>query len=374
MLTVSNFKELYNSVNKEGAEYESLLEFFTTKFAETSKIFSKFDKFALTEFINESDFEEFEAGKRIFSKNAECLNYYFILFGDINLYEDNSTTSSILIKTVSAGSIYGHKIKSTFNYFGIARNETHVMSIRKHKFDELIIRTNKRKENFKKNFLKKFFPKLRLYSDDIIESMKSYFTREDYGKNYRVLLDGQYEENIYLIISGEFGIVKSTKKLSEEDHTTKYIILEHLKRGELFGIYSAIKHQKNNYSVIVLSEKAEVYRISKTNCLYYFGGSLGVIPEALKGIDSVQQNSIENKLKLFNDGSLSYKPEITNFEKGGEKKVIDESEIENNIKDSWKELENLSSKVNDFKAQLFNKKENVLNKMRKEEEIECIYY
>ena len=82
MLTVTYFKELYNSVNKEGAEYETLLEFFTTKFAETSKIFAKFDKTALLEFINESVYEEFEDGKRIFSKNAECLNYYFILFGD----------------------------------------------------------------------------------------------------------------------------------------------------------------------------------------------------------------------------------------------------------------------------------------------------
>jgi CRP-like cAMP-binding protein len=383
MLTITSFKELYNS-DKENREVccETLLEYFTIKFAETSKMFAKFDRTALTEFFNLSSYEEFEDGKAIFSKNAECSHYYFILFGDINLYEENSANASILIKTVPAGSLYGHKLKSVFNYFGIARNETHVMRIRKNQFDELLVTTNKRKENFKKIFLKKFFPKFRLYSDDIIDSMKSYFIREEYGKNLRVLIDGQFEENIYLIINGEFGIIKSNKKINltndEDDYSTGYVILEHLKRGEVFGIYSALKHQKNNYSVIVLSDKAEVYKISKSSCLFYFGGSLGMIPEALKGIDTVQQNSIENKIKLVYDNVASYTPEILAFERSNneKKKEIDETEIENTIKDSWKELENLSSKVSDFKAQLFNKtkKEGVLNKLRKEDEIECNYY
>ncbi len=99
------------------------------------------------------------------------------------------------------------------------------MKIKKELFDELLIRTNKRKENFKKNFLKKFFPKFRVYGDDMIDSMKTYFVSEEYRKNYRVLIDGQFEENIYLIINGEFGIITSTKKINlnneEEDHLTK---------------------------------------------------------------------------------------------------------------------------------------------------------
>ncbi len=84
-----------------------------------------------------------------------------------------------------------------------------------------------------------------------------------------------------------------------------------------------------------------------------------------------------NKIKLIQDGATNYKPEIISFDKeNNTKKEIDESEIENTIKDSWKELENLSSKISDIKAQLLNKpkKENVLNKFRKEEEIECNIY
>lgn len=382
MLTNTKFKEIYNGI-KSGENvsgFESLLEFFIIKFLETKSIFAKFDKIALCEFVNESVYEEFDDGKQILEKNGDCSEYFFILYGDVNLYEENSTSANILIKTLPAGSLYGHKIKTKFGYFGIARNETHIFRIKKDNFDNLINRTNKRKENFKKQFLKKFFPKFRMYSDDIIDSMRSYFIREEYGKNFRVLIDGQFEENIYLIISGEFAIVKSKKKINQDeddDHTTKYVVLEHLKKGEIFGVYSALKHHKNNYTVVVLSNKAEVYKIGKSNLLFYFGGSLGMIPEALKGIDSVQQNSIENKMKLFNEASPSYCPEILTFAKNQlDKKEIDESEIVNSIIDSWKELENLSSKVNEFKAQLLgkNKKETVLSKMRKDDDIECIYF
>ena len=140
---------------------------------------------------------------------------------------------NILIKTISAGSIYGHKLKNNFNYFGIARNETHLIRIRKELFNEFIINTNKRRDEYKKKFLKKFFPKLRMYSDDIIDSLRSYFIREEYDKNYRLLVDGQFEENIYLIINGEFGCVKSTKRINlqlDEEHNanTKYVVLEKL--------------------------------------------------------------------------------------------------------------------------------------------------
>lgn len=72
-----------------------------------------------------------------------------------------------------------------------------------------------------------------MYSDDIIDSLRSYFVREEYDKNYRLLIDGQFEENIYLIINGEFGCVKSTKRINlqlDEEHNanTKYVVLEKL--------------------------------------------------------------------------------------------------------------------------------------------------
>jgi hypothetical protein len=213
-----------------------------------------------------------------------------------------------LMKTISAGSIYGHKIKSNFNYYAYAKNLTNFIKIAKKTFDEIIDQTNKRKENLKIQFLKKSFPKFRVYSDDIIKSLKSYFIREQYERYSRIIVDSDYDEYVYLVIKGTFGITKSVKKIKNlrenlnklnfEIDKIGYVVLECLSKGEIFGVYSALKHQKNNYTVVVLSDKAEVYKISKSHCLYYFGGSTGIIPESLKGIDTVQQVSIKNKLHL----------------------------------------------------------------------------
>jgi hypothetical protein len=142
-------------------------------------------------------------------------------------------------------------------------------------------------------------------------------------------------------------------------------------------VFSALKHQKNNHSVIVISDKAEVYKISKTNLLFYFGGSLGMIPESLKGIDTIQQNCFADKLAyLEGDNDVSRFDYIEgDIEKN--KNLVDETEVVNSIKDAWKELEGLGSKLSDIKAQLLNKpktnKENLLSKIRKaDEDVECI--
>ena len=241
-----------------------------------------------------------------------------------------------------------------------------MISIEKNCFDELIENTNNRKANDKSYFLKKFFPKFRIYSEDIINSMKNYFIREEYSKYTKILSDNEYDEFVYVIISGKFGIVKSTERIKslkdkllsyEETKDYRYIILDELNKGDVFGVYSAIKHHKNNYTVLVLSEKAEVYKIMKAHCLLYFGGGFGVIPEALKGIDSIQQNSFLNKIQIIerldseNIKNLNYiDKSYKNYENS--RKTVDESEITNSIKDAWKELENLGSKISEFKMNL----------------------
>lgn len=246
-----------------------------------------------------------------------------------------------------------------------------MISIEKNCFDELIENTNNRKANDKSYFLKKFFPKFRIYSEEIINSMKNYFIREEYSKYTKILTDNEYDEFVYVIISGKFGIVKSTERIKslkdkllsyEETKDYRYIILDELNKGDVFGVYSAIKHHKNNYTVLVLSEKAEVYKIMKAHCLLYFGGGFGVIPEALKGIDSIQQNSFLNKIQIIerldseNIKNLNYiDKSYKNYENS--RKTIDESEITNIIKDAWKELENLSSKITDFKTNLLKNNE-----------------
>lgn len=316
------------------------------------------------------------------------------LLGDITLYEDDITInkSAKMIKTISSGTLFGQKVKQNYNQYAFAKTGLHLVQIDKKAFDHIIDETNERKSQDKSYFLKKFFPKFRMYSDDIIKSMKGYFIREEYGKYTKIITDGEFDEFVYIVVSGSFGIVKSVERIknlkekliaNDEFNDKRYVILDELLKGDVFGVYSAIKHHKNNYTVIVLSEKAEVYKIMKAHCLLYFGGYFGTIPEALKGLDCSQHNSFVNKINIIEKADfrtikrLNYIEEsYKNYE--NYKKIVDESEINNNIKDAWKELENLSSKINDFKSNLFKNNEtkekmDLLEKMKKEEKDDCMF-
>jgi predicted Rossmann-fold nucleotide-binding protein len=115
----------------------------------------------------------------------------------------------------------------------------------------------------------------------------------------------------------------------------------------------------------------------KAHILLYFGGYFGPIPEALKGIDCIQQNNFMTKINIIENIN---KEEIKNLRFVDEsqksihveKKTIDESDIFNSLKDAWKELEKLSSKLNDFKSSLMNNNEtkekiDLLEKLKKTE-------
>jgi hypothetical protein len=111
------------------------------------------------------------------------------------------------------GVVYGHKIKANFNFFGYVKTQLHLLSVGKEVFDQVNIHINTRKENFKTNFLKKFSPKIRMYIDDIVSSMKVYFIREEYHKNSRVYVDGDFDVYVYIVISGSIAAVKAVTKI-----------------------------------------------------------------------------------------------------------------------------------------------------------------
>jgi len=172
------------------------------------------------------------------------------------------------------------------------------------------------------------------------------------------------------------NLKEKLSSIDEGHNNTTHIVLEKFKRGDIFGIYSALKHQKNNYSATVLSERVSTYKIAKAHILLYFGGSSGTLPNALKGIDTVQQNCLKDKvdhltrsdeLKIFD--FLSLKEENVD-----PKVMVDESQINNYLKDAWKEVENLGSKVQNFKTNLFSKQivkeeapSNVVNKIKEKD-------
>ena len=389
MITLNSFLDSYRAIKAKNAssqDFSTVTDYFTSKFNEISKMFSQMDKEALASFVNLSELKEYNDKDLVFSKDEKCTVYFFILYGDINFYEEkNIHEKNILIRTVSAGTVYGHKIKENYKFYTRARGKLSLLSVDKKSFDELIVNENKKKEKFKLNFIKKFFMHMRLFTDDVLNNILQFFIREHYAKYTRIFLDGEYDEYIYLIIKGEVGVAKKPNRIdlpiTTNNEMNNYIILESFKRGDLFGGYSALKNMKCNYTALTLSEETEVYKISKSHLLFYFGGNNGFIPKALKALDTTQQMSHEMKIEYIKKECFSaneiqtlsekaFKHNIVSFSKHikNNKKTIDESTINNTLKDAWKSVENLDSQLSMFKASLLGggqkKKVDIFSKMK----------
>ena len=157
-MSLSSIKELWLkiqnpnaiNVNKEllPEDFRLIGDYMVQKFNETKEIFSKFNSYDYYSFIEKSTFLEYLENEMIFSKNTLCDSYLFILHGDIDFFDNKpgeTEENTILIKTISAGKIYGHLVKDNFKYNIKARTNISLVSIKKKAFDYLIININKLK-------------------------------------------------------------------------------------------------------------------------------------------------------------------------------------------------------------------------------------
>jgi len=378
------FNNQNNSLISE--DYKLISDYFSQKFPEVRDIFSKFNSEDYYKFIINSNFNEYSEKELIFAKNAKCDSYLFILYGDIDFFDNKEEgNENILIKTISAGKVYGHLVKESYKYNLIARSNISLIEINKKIFDELIININKIKNGNKFKFIKKFFPKIRIFSDDIINSVLQYFDRVRFKLHSKIILKDEYNEYIYLIIKGQVGLCLRPKVLFNFNNLNNdktnilnndYIILEHLSKGEVFGINSALKGQKNFYTVITLSEDVEVYRIVKGNLLFYFGGSNGILPVNLKALGDLQDESCRIKIEYLKNLDINKNDVMDSLNNNyglifGEKEklmknkkikknenyfIIDEDSIKNNLFEAWKSCENLGNKISEFKSKLLGGK------------------
>jgi CRP-like cAMP-binding protein len=378
------FNNQNNSLISE--DYKLISDYFSQKFPEVRDIFSKFNSEDYYKFIINSNFNEYSEKELIFAKNAKCDSYLFILYGDIDFFDNKEEgNENILIKTISAGKVYGHLVKESYKYNLIARSNISLIEINKKIFDELIININKIKNGNKFKFIKKFFPKIRIFSDDIINSVLQYFDRVRFKLHSKIILKDEYNEYIYLIIKGQVGLCLRPKVLFNFNNLNNdktnilnndYIILEHLSKGEVFGINSALKGQKNFYTVITLSEDVEVYRIVKGNLLFYFGGSNGILPVNLKALGDLQDESCRIKIEYLKNLDINRNDEVDSLNNnyglifGDNEKImknkkikknenyfiIDEDSIKNNLFEAWKSCENLGNKISEFKSKLLGGK------------------
>ena len=408
-MSLSSIKDLWQKI-KNSNENEKVLnktlspedfrlisDYMTQKFGEVREIFSKFNSEDYYSFIENSTFIEFSENDLIFAKNTLCDAYLFILHGDIDFFDNPSggSENNILIKTISAGKVYGHLVKENYKYDLKARTNISIVSIKKKVFDDLIININKMKIINKFKFIKKFFPKIRLYSDDIINNVLQYFERVKFNKHSKIFLKDEYNEYVYLIIKGQIAFCVRPKGLFHMDKIDKslindelieeintniynndYIIIDKLSRGDVFGINSALKGQKSLCTIVTLTENVEVYRILKGNILFYFGGSGGILPVSLKALGSLEDDSCLLKIDYLKSIDFSKKDIISllktkfslkfdknenlrknkKIKKGENYFIIDENSIKNNLFEAWKSFENLGSKISEFKSKLLGEK------------------
>ena len=143
---IKSVKKPKNSIESEKLDsnsfiqedYNLLSDFLIHKFPETSSIFSKFSKEDFYKFILLSEYKDYKENELVMSKDVPCEAYMFILYGDINFFEkEESSASNMLIKTISAGKVYGHLIKEKYNYYIRARTNIAIILIIKEKLTTL---------------------------------------------------------------------------------------------------------------------------------------------------------------------------------------------------------------------------------------------
>lgn len=189
-------------------------DFLSEKFSECKKIFEGLDKIAIHSFILNCIFQQYNEQEIVFSKGKDCTEYYFLLFGDISLYSDKKEDeSSKLLKTISGGLVFGHKVKDKLQYYAYSQSLVSILTIDKCFLSKLINSTNERKEKTKDKYLKKFFPKYRTLSEDSLTTNRKYFFKHEFTKGSKLIIDGEFDEYIYIILLGTCAAIKKCKKI-----------------------------------------------------------------------------------------------------------------------------------------------------------------
>lgn len=233
-------KEFENiDVNKIPVDNEELLsslkEFFIEKFKDSSSIFKNLTNQHFLEFLKKCKKEEFSGNSTIFEKGSDCIEYFFLLFGDIMLYSDKrEEKSSKLLKTIN-GIVFGHKVKDKFQYEAYSQDKVILFSILKTEFDSFIEKVNLDKSEKKIRILKKFIPNLRsVKNKNTLNNFRECIFKYEYIKGNRIISSGGYDEYVYLILDGTCKAIKNLKKMGNmskdivdnEEFSNSYIVLE----------------------------------------------------------------------------------------------------------------------------------------------------
>lgn len=190
---------------------------FKNKFKEVEEVFKQIDIEGMISILKNSEINSYKENDCVFEKGQDCTDYYFLLFGDISIYSDkNSDAKAKLLKTISGGVIFGHKVKDKLQYFAYSKSsKALILSINKLTFNNIIDSFKTRSNTNKINFLKKYIPNIRNTGEDIINSIKDKFMKLAFKKGAKINIDGEFDDFLYIIISGECKSLKSIKKIKQ---------------------------------------------------------------------------------------------------------------------------------------------------------------
>ena len=349
------------------SDYLFISDLLINKFQETSKIFSKFSYQNFFSFIYLSKILIYNPNSKIFSKDEKCDTYNFIIYGDIELYSEEKD-NTMQNNQLSSGNLYGHLIKDKYLFFAKAKNDVVILQILKLDFDNLIKTINENIKKFKSNFLQKFFPKIRMFTGDILIKIMTYFERIKYKKSEIILNKNNFNDYIYLIISGEIGVCLNYNDIilnPIEDKNNEYLLLEKINKGDIIGINSAIDGIKNKYYFIILSEEAEFYRISKEDILYYYNYDNELILD-IKSIGDLQDMAFDNKINYLKN-NINNKDIINKYILNIELKnnafsLVYEEPIDNILYQKWR---NVKLGLDEMKNKLIGQKKKRIDENKK---------
>ena len=308
--TISIEKENLNRENKilPSKDYKFISDFFSQKFPEVREIFSKFNGEDYFTFIENSDFKEFAINETIYEKNTMCDCYLFILYGDIDFFDikEGDNKDKILIKTISAGKVYGHMVKEKYKYNLIARTNISLISINKKFFDsentnsfierqkKFIEDKKQKEEKFKENLIKK--KQEEIDKSNIL--VKHSFNKKDIIRGINDLTEWENNRKRKL---------EERQKQIEEEKINKYKYRPKIDKNSILLASKNIQRQKESNVFMRLAQDDKVLKEKKKILIQLNTPSFR--PELYK---TKRKKFImnSNKVKEFDTVSKRYKSEV----------------------------------------------------------------
>ena len=201
--------------------------------------------------------EHIPEGQVIFHKGDYSDKMYLILSGLVDMCEEHGP----VIATLTGGKVIGERglVKRTGRLLtALARTEVFMLSLGMEGFVDTLGTAVAMRLEEKLTFINTYVPKARLLAVSIKERLAYAFVPSYYKRGHRLLLQGEMSPYLYFVKSGE---------CSATHHRIKIVTLT---AGCWFGEESILLNRPNSYTILVNSESAWLYTLTKQETMKLF--------------------------------------------------------------------------------------------------------